>query len=63
MYNIREELAKLSRDEINMILFTVMSHQIGVMAEWGDDDDALWNEIVEADEEILGEYVDFFLLP
>ena len=42
-------------------LFAEMSCQIGVMAEWGDDDAALLDELRQSDDEILEYYKYFYL--
>lgn len=38
-------------------LYAVMSCDIGVMAEWGDDSTSLMRELMTCDREILMEYV------
>lgn len=43
------------------MLFVAMSNDIGVMAEWGDDDEALLNELETCGPEILREYAEVFL--
>ena len=52
---------ELERKKLNEKLFDVMSHQIGVMAEWGDDEEGLREEIETADDEILRCYIEEFL--
>lgn len=42
-------------------LFAEMSCQLCVMAEWGDDDDALLEELRNSDDDILEYYKDFYL--
>lgn len=49
------------RTIINAQLFAEMSTDMGVMAEWADDDAALLEEIRTADDEILKIYKETFL--
>lgn len=51
----------MTRQELIDSLFKAMSHDICVMAEWEDDEDALLEELKTADDEILAEYADTFL--
>lgn len=53
--------ADMTRQELIDSLFKAMSHDICVMAEWEDDEDALLEELKTADDEILAEYADTFL--
>ena len=48
-------------NDLIMMLFVAMSHDMGVMAEWGDDDDALLEELQTCGPEILQEYAEIFL--
>ena len=41
-------------------LFDRMRCDLGVMSEWGDDEDGLWQEIITADNEILKAYWNTF---
>lgn len=43
-------------------LYEVMSCEIGVMAEWGDDPTGLMRELMTCDREILMEYVAMYLV-
>ncbi len=52
----------IKRNELINALFKVMSHDMGVMAEWEDDEDALLEELKTADGEILAEYEKTFLV-
>lgn len=49
------------RKELNEKLFDAMSSQIGVMAEWEDDEEGLRQEIEEADDETFEYYIGFYL--
>lgn len=51
----------IAREELRERLFDAMSHQIGVMAEHGDSDDSLREEIYSVDDEILAYYADLYL--
>ena len=42
-------------------LFNAMRCEIAVMAEYGDDEDALREELENADSEILDAYADMYL--
>lgn len=45
------------RDErTTALLFDRMRSDMGVMAEWGDDEEGLLNEIETADDEIFNDY-------
>ena len=48
------------KDLIKM-LFDAMSTDIGVIAEWGDDEAGLLNELETCGPEILQEYAEIFL--
>lgn len=43
-----------------LTLFDRMRSDMGVMAEWADDERGLWEELTTADDEILGIYWDTF---
>lgn len=49
------------RKELNEKLFDVMSSQIEVMADWGDDEESLREEIETADDDIFEYYLEFYL--
>ena len=42
-------------------LFNAMRSEIGVMAEYGDNEDALREELENADSDILDTYADMYL--
>lgn len=48
-------------NDLIKMLFTAMSSDIGVMAEWGDDEAGLLNELETCGPEILREYAEIFL--
>lgn len=52
---------KISRTKLRERIFDAMLHQIGVMAEWGDDEDGLREEVYTVDDEILADYADLYL--
>lgn len=47
----------VSKTDYNIFrLWNAMRSDMGVMAEWGDDEDGLFEEIRTADEEIFNDY-------
>lgn len=50
----------ITEAEKRLVVFERMSHDLCVMAEWGDDDNALWEEVSTCDPEILSVYFETF---
>jgi len=48
-------------NDIKKLLYNVMSQDIGVMSEHGDNDIDLLHEIESADNEIINAYIDTYL--
>ena len=48
-------------DDIREHLFEAMRNDLGVMAEWGDDEEGLLKELETCDEEIIKEYKKIYL--
>lgn len=48
-------------NDLVKMLFMAMSSDMGVMAEWGDDEAGLLNELETCGAEILQEYAETFL--
>ena len=46
---------------LRMLIFDAMSSEMGVMAEWGDDEAALMQEVMNCDIDILMEYKSNYL--
>ena len=55
------EMTAAEKETLRIALFNAMSCQIEVMAEWGDDEDGLREEIMTADDEIMEEYRQLYL--